>query len=53
MCESFFARAMGVLLNRRRSKTPVEERMALFDFIKGWYNPYWRHSALDYRSPTD
>jgi len=24
---------------------------AVFDFIEGWYNPWRRHSALDYLSP--
>ncbi len=37
---------------RRKSlKTQAEARMAVFDFIEGWYNPHRRHSALDYRSP--
>ena len=31
--------------------TPADARLAIFDFIEGWYNPRRRHSALDYRSP--
>ena len=27
-------------------------RMAVFEFIEGWYNPHRRHSALDYLSPV-
>ena len=27
--------------------------MAVFEFIRGWYNPHRRHSALGYRSPFD
>jgi putative transposase len=53
MCESFFATLECELLNRRRFKTQVEARMALFDFIEGWYNPHRRHSALDYLSPIN
>src|SRR6202022_644931 len=33
MCESFFATLECELLNRRRFKTQVEARMAVFDFI--------------------
>jgi putative transposase len=53
MCESFFATLECELLNRRRFKTQVEARMAVFDFIAGWYNPHRRHSALDYLSPIN
>jgi putative transposase len=48
MCESFFATLECELLNRRSFKTQVEARLAVFDFIEGWYNPHRRHSALDY-----
>lgn len=47
MCESFFATLECELLDRRRFKTQVEARMAVFDFIEGWYNPHRRHSALN------
>jgi putative transposase len=53
MCESFFATLECELLERRRFKTQVEARMAIFDFIEGWYNPHRRHSALGYRSPIE
>jgi hypothetical protein len=39
------------LLDRHRFRTQVEARLAVFDFIEGWYNPRRRHSALDYLSP--
>jgi transposase InsO family protein len=39
------------LLDRRRFPTQAEARMAVFDFIEGWYNPHRRHSGLDYESP--
>lgn len=53
MCESFFATLECELLDRRRFTTPSEARMAVFDFIEGWYNPHRRHSALDYLSPIN
>jgi transposase InsO family protein len=33
--------------------TSCEARMAIFDFIEGWYNPHRRHSVLDYHSPIN
>jgi len=53
MCESFFATLECELLSRRRFKTQAEARIAVFDFIEGWYNPHRRHSALDYWSPIN
>jgi putative transposase len=53
MCESFFATLECELLNRRSFKTQAEARIAVFDFIEGWYNPHRRHSALDYLSPIN
>jgi putative transposase len=53
MCESFFATLECELLNRQSFKTQAEARMAVFDFIEGWYNPHRRHSALDYLSPIN
>ena len=51
LCESFFATLQCELLDRRRFPTQAEARMAVFDFIEGWYNPHRRHSGLDYLSP--
>jgi putative transposase len=51
MCESFFATLECELLDRRRFRTQAEARMAIFDFIEGWYNPHRRHSSLGYESP--
>lgn len=53
MCESFFATLECELLDRRRFQTQIEARMAVFDFLEGWYNLHRRHSALDYLSPAD
>jgi putative transposase len=51
MCESFFATLECELLNRSRFRTPTEARLALFDFIEGFYNTHRRHSRLGYLSP--
>jgi len=51
LCESFFATLEGELLDRHRFHTPGEVRLAIFDFVEGWYNPRRRHSRLDYLSP--
>lgn len=51
MCESFFATLECELLAKRRFRNQAEARMAVFEFIEGWYNPYRIHSSLDYRSP--
>jgi len=51
MCESFFGTLECELLDRRRFRTQSEARIAVFDFIEGFYNPRRRHSALGYESP--
>src|SRR5271165_3858281 len=53
MAESFFATLECELLDRCRFKTQAEARIAVFDFIEGWYNPHRRHSALGYQSPIN
>jgi putative transposase len=53
MCESFFATLECELLERRKFQTKAEARMAVFQFIEGWYNPGRRHSALGYMSPIN
>jgi len=53
MCESFFATLECELLDRKRFKTQTEARMAVFDFIEGFYNPRRRHSALGQISPLN
>ena len=52
MCESFFATLECELLQRSSFRTQAEARLAVFDFIEGWYNPHRRHSALNYLSPN-
>jgi putative transposase len=52
LCESFFATLECELLERHTFHTQAEARLAVFQFIEGWYNPHRRHSALDYLSPN-
>ena len=53
MCESFFATLECELIDRRRFRSHSEARMAVFQFIEGFYNPSRRHSALGYLSPIE
>ena len=52
MCESFFATLECELLDRRRFRTQAEARIAVFEFIEGFYNPRRRHSSIGYLSPV-
>jgi putative transposase len=51
LCESFFATLECELLDRQSFRTPAEARLAVFDFIEGFYNPRRRHSGLGHVSP--
>ena len=53
MCESFFATIECELLDRRRFKSQADARMAIFEFIEGWYNPIRRHKGLGRISPIE
>jgi len=50
--ESFFATLECELLDRSTFRTHAEARMAIFDFIEGFYNRRRRHSSLGYLSPV-
>ena len=52
MAESFFATLECELLDRVRFRTQSEARIAIFDFIEGFYNPRRRHSAISRRSSS-
>ena len=45
VAEIFFATVESELIARRSFRTRAEAKMALFEFIEGWYNPHRRHSA--------
>ena len=51
--EGFFATLQCELLDGRAFPTHRLARMALFDFIEGFYNTERRHSALGYGSPIE
>ena len=53
MAESFFASLECELLAKHRFKTQAEARMAVFEYIEGFYNPHRLHSALGYLSPMN
>lgn len=52
MCESFFATLECELLDPMEFAPRADARVAIFEFIEGWYNPHRRHSALAYQSPV-
>jgi putative transposase len=52
LCESFFATLECEWLDRHRFKAQAEARMAVFDFIEGFYNPRRRHSSSDISRPS-
>jgi putative transposase len=53
MAESFFATLECELLDRVTLKTKAEARMAVFEYIEGWYNPNRRHSGIGQISPIE
>ena len=53
MAESFFATLEREVLNRCRFRSQAEARMAIFQWLEGWYNPHRRHSSLGYVSPIN
>lgn len=53
LCESFFATLECELIDRETFRTRTEARLAVFDFIEGFYNPRRRHSSLGYHSPVN
>jgi putative transposase len=51
--ESFFATLKKELVYQSTFATREEARLAIFEFIEGYYNCWRLHSSLDYRSPTE
>ena len=51
LCESFFASLECELLDRVSFQTHAEARMAVFQYIEGWYNTHRRHSSIGYYAP--
>ena len=53
LAEAFFASLKTELLMRSTFATRTAARLALFDYIEGFYNSHRRHSALGYLSPAE
>ena len=53
MMESFFSTLRAELTELKHFRTRAEARVALFEFIEGFYNRQRLHSALGYHSPAD
>ena len=53
LCESFFASLECELIDRHSFRSKLQARLAVFDYIEGFYNPHRRHSSLDYLSPIN
>ena len=52
MAESFFASLECELIDRSTFRTTKEARLAVFDYIEGFYNPQRRHSSIGMVSPV-
>jgi putative transposase len=53
VAESFFATLKNELIYRHSWPTRHHAKLAVFEFIAGWYNQHRRHSALGYCSPAE
>ncbi len=53
VAESFFATLETELLHRVRFPNRTRARLAIVEFIEGFYNTRRRHSTIGYHSPAD
>ena len=53
VAESFFHTLKTEWVYHAHYKTRREARLAIFEYIEGFYNTERRHSSLDYRSPEE
>ena len=51
VAESFFKTMKTELIYHQKFTTRKEARLAVFEYIEGWYNRRRRHSALGYLTP--
>lgn len=51
VAESFFKTLKTELVYHRKFVTRKEAKLAVFEYIEGWYNRKRRHSALGYQTP--
>lgn len=53
VAENFFGLIKREFLNHYSFSTVNRARLAIFDYINGWYNPHRIHSKLGYVSPDE
>ena len=53
VCETFHATLKKEKIYRQSWPTRAAARVAVFEYIEGWYNPRRRHSTLAYLSPPE
>ena len=53
VAESFFHTLKAEWIYHFDFKTREQARLAVFDYVEGFYNPTRMHSTLDYRSPAE
>jgi putative transposase len=53
VAESFFSTLKAELIERRRWKSRIELRSALFDYVEVFYNRSRLHSTLAYQTPAE
>ncbi len=53
MAESFVSTLKAELVDRHRFPTREAARVAIFEYVEGFYNRVRRHSSLGYESPSD
>ncbi len=51
--ESFFSSLKIEGLEQQRLSTQNQARVAVFDYIEGFYNPVRLHSGIGYNSPNE
>ena len=51
--ESCISTIKNELVHQHRFTTRDQARLAVFDYIEGFYNPHRRHSRLDHKSPIE
>jgi transposase InsO family protein len=53
VAESFFHTLKAELIYHFDFATREQARLAIFDYVEGFYNPTRLHSTLGYRSPNE
>ncbi len=51
VAESFFKTMKTEMVYHKEFKTKSEAKLAVFEYIEGWYNRQRRHSILGYLTP--